>query len=60
MKNGDEIKVTWINDGMLLFEGVIEEIEFESDQFVKFTHLTDNGRSSMLVDKGFHNVEVVS
>lgn len=59
MKNGDKIKVTWINDGMLLFEGVIEEIEFESDQFIKFTHLTNNGRSSMLVDKRFHNVEVI-
>jgi hypothetical protein len=59
MKEGNQIKVTWINDGMLLCEGIVENIEFENDTFSKFTYLTNGGRSSMLVDRRFHNVEVI-
>ena len=61
MKEGNQINVTWKDDNMLLFKGIIGQIEFEDDNFLKFTYITKRGGiSSMLVDKRFHNVEIVS
>lgn len=60
MKEGNQINVTWKDDNMLLFKGIIGQIEFEDDNFLKFTYITKRGGiSSMLVDKRFHNVEVI-
>ena len=59
MKEGNEIRVTWKNDNMLLGQYIIEEIDFQSGTFIKFKYVKDGYRSSMLVDKRFHNVEVI-
>ena len=60
MKNGNQINVTLKDDNMLLFKGIVGQIEFEDDNFLKFTYITKRGGiSSMLVDKRFHNVEVI-
>lgn len=59
MKEGDKVRVTWDDNGKLVGEFVIEQIEFHTDIFIKFTYLTNEGRSSQLVDKRVKNIEII-